>query len=248
MRKTVRFVARAGAARRGPAWASVATITIAGAVAVGLGTAQPGSGGEVERMLNRVLRSPEVSSRVVITRSDPFGGPDDRTSGKIWFLPGRGFRYRSEEQGGDELVLDREKGTFLVYRSGEKVLYRAAWERAPARLRQLVTEPERFLERGLKAVPERHTLGGASRAGFRLKRTALGDSLPSVSVWLAADPATGLPRWVIASGEEDSVQVEFRGMTLLSKANPGDLALRPPRGVRTEPLDPRELLPDGESR
>jgi hypothetical protein len=202
----------------------------------------------VERMLARLLRAPEFHARVIITRSDPFGGPAEHTVGKIWFLPGRGLRFRSEENGGEDIVADREKGTFQVYRSSEGVLYKAEWERAPARVRQLIQEPERILDADYRAVRERRRVGGAWREGYRLHRASLGDSLPSVSVWLAADPATGLPRWVSAGGDEDSVEVEFSSITVLAKANPRDLVLSLPRGVRTEPLDPRDLLPGGESR
>jgi len=202
----------------------------------------------VDRMLARMLRAPEIQSRVLIRRTDPFGGPDERTSGRIWFLPGRGLRFRSEERGGEDIVVDRERGSFLVYRPSEKVLYRAGWDRAPARMRQLITEPERVLDSGFRAVSERRLAGGALRDGYRVRRSAMEDSASSVSVWIAADPATGFPRWVSAAGDEDSVEVEFRALTILSKANPRDLSLSLPRGVRTEPLDPRELLPRGESR
>lgn len=202
----------------------------------------------VDRMLTRIVRAPEIHSRVVIRRSDPFGGPDERTTGRIWFLPGRGLRFRSEERGGEEIVVDREKGSFLVFRSSEKVLYRAGWDRAPARMRQLITEPERVLDSGFQAVAERRLAGGALRDGYRVRRGALADSGSNVSVWIAADPATGLPRWVSAAVDEDSVEVEFRALAILSKANPRDLSLNLPRDVRTEPLDPRELLPGGESR
>src|SRR5438128_2253689 len=89
---------------------------------------QAGSSG---RALARLLRAPEFHSRIVITRSDPFGGPAERTTGRVWFLPGRGLRFRSEEHGGEDLVADREKGTFQVYRPSEGVLYKAEWERAP---------------------------------------------------------------------------------------------------------------------
>jgi hypothetical protein len=65
---------------------------------------------------------------------------------------------------------------------------------------------------------------------------------------LAADPATGLPRWLSAGGDEDSLEVEFRSITILQKAEPHDLVLSLPRGVTTQPLDPRDLLPGGESR
>jgi len=202
----------------------------------------------VQRMLARVLRAPEFQSRVIITRSDPFGGPADRSEGRVWFLPGRGLRFRAMERGGEDIVADKEKGTFLVYRPSEGVLYRSEWERAPARMRQLVLEPGRLLDADYRAVRERRRAGGAWREGFRLHRASLGDSLPEVSVWLAADPATGFPRWVSAGGEEDSVEIEFPSITLLGKANPRDLELTVPKSVRTEPLDPRDLLPGGESR
>jgi hypothetical protein len=200
----------------------------------------------VEQMLARMLRAPEVQSRVTFTRSDPFGGPDERTTGRLWFLPGLGLRFQSGERGGEEVVVDREKGSFQVYRPSEKVLYRADWERAPARMRQLIAEPERILDTDFRAVPERRLVGGALRDGFRLHRGIPADSLSGVSVWIAADPVTGLPRWISAAGDEDSVEVELRSVSILPKANPSHLGL--PREVRTEPLDPRELLPGGESR
>jgi hypothetical protein len=203
---------------------------------------------EVESMLARLLRAPESRSRVFITRSDPFGGPGERTAGRLWFLPGRGLRFRSEERGGEDIVVDREKGAFLVYRPTEETLYRAEWERAPARMRQLILAPEKLLDADYAAVRERRQKGGAWREGYRLHRASAGDSLPNVSVWLAADPATGLPRWVSAGGDEDSLEVEFRSITILPKADPHDLDMALPRGVRTQPLDPRELLPGGESR
>ncbi len=196
-----------------------------------------------EQMLVRVLRAREVKGRVILTRSDPFGGPDERESGRIWFLPGRGIRFRTEERGGEDLVLDREKQVFLMYRAGEKVLYRAPWDRAPARLRQLVSEPERFLDKDLHAIPERRAIQGIARDGYRVRRTSLGDSLPSVSVWIAPEPATGLPRWITAYSEADTLRIEFRGLTALDAANPRDLDLHVPRGTEEQPLDPRELLP-----
>ena len=211
--------------------------------------ARPSPEDAVDRMLVRVFRAAEVRSRVTITRSDPFGGPGERSQGRIWFLPGRGLRYRSEEKGGEDIVVDREQGTFLVYRPTERVLYRADWDRAPARMRQLIAEPERILEAKFRPTRERRLVGGVWREGYRLQRASLGDSLPQVSVWIAADPKTGLPRWLSAGGAEDSVDVEFRSMTILSRAVPGDLTLSLPRDVPTEPLDPRDLLlPGGESR
>jgi hypothetical protein len=228
--------------RRLPLLAIVAALAVAAAPPAGAPQEA------VQRMLARVLRAPEFQARVIITRSDPFGGPADRSEGRVWFLPGRGLRFRAMEGGGEDIVADKEKGTFLVYRPGEGVLYRGEWDRAPARMRQLVLEPERLLDADYRAVRERRRVGGTWRDGYRLHRASLGDSLPSVSVWLAADPATGLPRWVSAGGEEDSVEIEFPSITLLGKANPRDLALTVPKSVRTEPLDPRDLLPGGESR
>jgi len=199
-------------------------------------------------MLARVFRAPEVRSRVTILRSDPFGGPGERSEGRVWFLPGRGLRYRSDEKDGEDIVVDREQRTFLVYRPSEQVVYRADWDRAPARMRQLIEEPERILDAKFRAARERRLVGGAWREGYRMQRATLGDSLPSVAVWIAADPRTGLPRWISAGGSEDSIDVEFRSLTILPKASPGDLHLSLPRDVRTEPLDPRDLLPGGESR
>lgn len=203
---------------------------------------------EVERMLARLLRAPEFQSRLYITRSDPFGGPAERTAGRVWFLPGRGLRFRSEERGGEDIVADREKGAFLVYRPSEEVLYRAEWERAPARMRQLIEAPERILDADYRAVRERRLAGGSWRDGYRLRRATPADSVADVSVWVAPDPATGFPRWVCAGGDEDSVEVEFRAITILPRSNPRDLSLSLPRGVKTEPLNPRDLLPGGESR
>src|SRR5882672_5807202 len=180
--------------------------------------ARPGPQESVDRMLARVFRAPEVRSRVTILRSDPFGGPGERSEGRVWFLPGRGLRYRSDEKDGEDIVVDREQRTFLVYRPSEQVVYRADWDRAPARMRQLIEEPERILEAKFRAARERRHVGGVWREGYRMQRATLGDSLPSVAVWIAADPVTG------------------------------DLHLSLPHDVRTEPLDPRDLLPGGESR
>ncbi len=203
---------------------------------------------QVERMLARLLRAPEFQSRLYITRSDPFGGPSERTAGRIWFLPGRGLRFRSEERGGEDIVVDREKGTFQVYRPSEGVLYRADWERAPARMRQLILEPGRILDADYRAERERRLVGGSWREGYRIHRAAAPDSAPNPTVWVAPDPATGLPRWVSAGGDEDSIEVEFRTITILPRSDARDLNMNVPQRVRTEPLDPRELLPGGESR
>jgi hypothetical protein len=220
------------------------TLALLGALV--LGAASPRV--EVERMLARLLRAPEFQSRLYITRSDPFGGPAERTAGRIWFLPGRGLRFRSEERGGEDIVVDKEKGAFLVYRPSEEVLYRAEWDRAPARLRQLIQEPERLLDAEYRAVRERRLAGGSWRQGYRIHRAAPGDSMPDLSVWVAPDPATGLPRWVCAGSDEDSVEVEFHAITILPRSDPRDLNMHLPERVRTEPLNPRDLLPGGESR
>ena len=225
------------------------TVRFAGVLGLALlaiGAAAPSPPEEaVRRMLTRVLRAPEVQSRVVILRRDPFGGPPDRSEGRIWFLPGRGLRFRATEE---DIVADKERGEFLVYRPAEETLYRAEWDRAPARMRQLVTTPERLLDADYHATRERRKVNGAWREGYRLRRASLGDSLPAVSVWLAPDPATGLPRWVSAGGEDDSVDIEFQAMTVRSKANPRDLVLTVPKSAHLAPLDPRDLLPGGESR
>src|SRR3954469_4898586 len=130
------------------------TLLPGAAPAPGAGTSGS-SQDRVQRMLTRLLRAPEFQARVIITRSDPFGGPPDRSEGRLWFLPGRGLRFRAMERGGEDIVADREKGTFLVYRPTDQVLYRAEWDRAPARMRELVLTPERLLDADYRAVRER---------------------------------------------------------------------------------------------
>ncbi len=233
----------------------VVTALLLGALAWGARPAEPAKSvpvaparEEVQGMLSRIFRAPEVRSRVSITRSDPFGGPGERTGGRVWFLPGRGLRYRSDEGGGEDIVIDREQRAFLVYRPMERVLYRSDWDQAPVRMRRLITEPERILDAKFRAARERRLIGGVWREGFRILRSSLGDSLSAASVWIAADPRSGLPRWISAGGAEDSVDVEFRSIAILSKASPADLTLSLPRDVRTEPLDPRDLLPGPKTR
>ena len=127
----------------------------------------------VERMLARVFRAPEVRSQVTITRSDPFGGPGERSNGRVWFLPGRGLRYRSEERLGEDIVVDREQRTFLVYRPSERVLYRADWDRAPARMRQLITEPERILDSWRRGNEDSRAGSGAKGTGSSGRRSGI---------------------------------------------------------------------------
>ncbi len=196
----------------------------------------------VHAMLRRVADSAEATARVWIERSDPFGGPPDREGGRLWYLPGRGLRYRSERKGGQELVIDRASDAFLLYSPTQRVIYRAPFARAPLQIRRLIADPERILAKDLRSTPERRVIRGAARPGFRLRSASLGDSIGEVSTWIAADPSTGLPRWIAVSSEDDSVLVELDGFALLKAARPRDLTLSAPRGTREEPLDPRELL------
>jgi hypothetical protein len=214
---------------------------------------QPGVDPEsaVHAILRRVITAPEVTARVWIERSDPFGGPPALERARLWYLPGRGLRYRSERKGGHEMVIDRERDAFLVYSPTERLVYRAPFARSPHQMRQLIAEPERILAKDLRSTPEQRVIGGTPRSGYRLQSASLGDSLGEVSTWIAADPSTGLPRWIAITSEAESVLVELRGLTLLKTARPRDLTLSAPKGTPEEPLDPRELLGGanrGESR
>jgi hypothetical protein len=111
-----------------------------------------------------------------------------------------------------------------------------------------VEDPEAILTHNLGASPERRVVGGARREGYRLERASLGDSLSELSVWVAGDPGTGLPRWLAFASVDESLLVEFRGMAVRGGARPRDLTLGAPRGTPEQPLDPRELLRGGESR
>jgi hypothetical protein len=205
----------------------------------------------VHAILRRVMTAPEVTARVWIERSDPFGGPPALERARLWYLPGRGLRYQSERKGGHEMVIDRERDAFLVYSQAERVVYRAPFARSPHQMRQLIAEPERILTKNLRSTPEQRVIDGAPRSGYRLRSASLGDSLGEVSTWIAADPSTGLPRWIAIASEAESVLVELRGLTLLKTARPRDLVLSAPKGTPEEPLDPRELLGGakrGESR
>ncbi len=200
----------------------------------------------VHAMLRRVVTAPEVTSRVILERSDPFGGPPDRERGRLWYLPGQGLRYRSEKKNGQDFLIDKAQESFLLYSPSEAVLYRAPFARAPVKLRRLIVEPERILEKELHSTAERRWIHGARREGYRLRSASLGDSLGEVTTWIAADPTTGLPRWIAVDSEAESVLVELEGLTVKRTAKPRDLALSAPPGTREEPLDPRELL--GEER
>lgn len=202
----------------------------------------------VDRMLRPVIEARAVTAQVVIERADPFGGPPERSAGRLWYQPGRGLKLRFERGGGEEIVADRRAGTFSLYRVSERTVYRAAWDRAPRRLRRLIEEPGRLLDADLRARPEQRSVGGRARSGYRLRDTSPGDSVASMSLWVAADPASGLLRWIGLAAQDDSVSIELRGLKLLSTARERDLALSAPRSAPVEPLDPRDLLPGRESR
>ena len=229
---------------------SIAALVLVAAGAVGLDSnLDPEEA--VHAMLRRLVTAPEATSRVVIERSDPFGGAPDRERGRLWYLPGRGLRYRSDRRGGQDLVIDRDRDAFLLYSPSERRLYRAPFARAPLRIRRLIVEPERILEKDLRPVPERRTIHGVARSGYRLRSASLGDSLGEVATWIAADPSSGLPRWIAITSEAESVLVDLEGLGLRKKAKPGDLASSAPKGTPEEPLDPREFLGGakrGESR
>jgi hypothetical protein len=199
----------------------------------------------VKEMIRRVVTAAEATSSVVIERSDPFGGPPDRQSGRLWYLPGKGLRYKSDGKGRQDVVLDRVKGAFLLYVPSEHTVYRAPFDRGPRRLQRLITEPERALNSSPHAVAERRRVGGASVAGYRLRSASLGDSLPESAVWIAADPRSGLPRWLFVDTDDDTVLIELRGLGVRESAKLADLNIGAPKGTREEPLDPRELLERG---
>jgi hypothetical protein len=205
----------------------------------------------VHAMLRRLVSSPEATARVSIERSDPFGGRPEREQGRLWYLPGRGLRYLSERKGGQDLVIDRERDAFRLYSASQRTIYSAPFARAPLQIRRLIADPERILSKNLQSTPERRVVHGTWRPGFRLRSASLGDSIGEVSTWIAADPSSGLPRWIAVFSEAESVLVELRGLTLLKSARPRDLVLSAPKGTPEEPLDPRELLGgagEGESR
>ena len=223
--------------------AAVALALWSAAIAAGAASAFSDESADlVATMIRRVLAGPEATARVTIERSDPFGGPPARERGRVWFLPGRGLRYRSAEKGGQDVVIDRVKDSFTMYSPQEGTLYRGAYGRAPARLRRLIAEPEHAMTANLSPVAERREIGSVPRAGYRLGTSALGDSAGRVSVWVSRDADSGLPRFVSLASDVDTVLVEFREWKLQAKARPGDLESSAPRGTREEPLDPRELF------
>ena len=217
-------------------------IVASAAALLGAAAAPSDDADVVATMIRRVLASPQATARVTIERSDPFGGPPTRERGRIWFLPGRGLRYRSTEKGGQDVVIDRGKDAFLLYSPQEEVLYRGAYGRAPARLRRLIEEPQQEITSKLSPVAERRNVRGTAREGHRLRAAALGEKEGKVSVWASRDPGSGLPRFVSLASDVDTVLFEFRDWKFQSKARPADLVSSAPKGTREEPLDPRELL------
>jgi hypothetical protein len=220
---------------------------VAGLLLLGAGLAA-GSDTPVDRMVRPLIEARSVKAQILLLRSDPFGGPPEESRGRLWYQPVRGLRVRFDRAGGEEILADRSKGGFYLYREDEGTVYRAPWERTPARLRRLVEAPERILDADLRARPERRALLGIARDGYRLRDASLGDSTAKVSLWVGADANSGLLRWITISAEEDTVWIELRGVTLGRTARERDLRLSAPRGTKEEPLDPRELLPGGESR
>ena len=235
--------------------AGIAVLVLAAVcLAVGAGARRPEAAvadpaADVRAMVRKLLDAPEVTSDVVLERSDPFGGDPDVERGKLWFLPGRGIRFRSSRTNGHDVVADRAKERFYLYSPSENVIYQAPFEKAPARIRRLIQDPDRVLERDLRAVAQSRTIQGRPRRGYRILSGG-GDSLASVSIWVAPDPTTGQLRWLSVSTSAESLLVELKALTIRKKAEPGHLALSAPASATEQPLDPRDLLgqDQGESR
>jgi hypothetical protein len=196
---------------------------------------------EARAMIRPLLAAGEVTSSVTLERSDPFGGAPDRETGKLWFIPGRGLRYRSTGKGAQDILVDREQKSFFIYNEAEGRIYRAPFERAPARIRSLLIDPEQTVNRELRAVREVRTIAGRPRGGYRVRGAGAADST-GVSVWIAADPGSKLPRWIAFASDAESLLVELKDMTVRKTPRPSDLTLSAPKGTPEEPLDPRELL------
>ncbi|HTK69885.1 MAG TPA: hypothetical protein VL857_08800 [Candidatus Eisenbacteria bacterium] len=197
---------------------------------------------EVRAMARAILDAPEVMSDVVLERSDPFGGQPDVERGKLWYLPGRGIRLKSSQTNGHDMVVDRAKEKFYLYSPSENVIYQASFEKAPARIRRLILDPDRVLDKNLRAVEQSRTIHGRSRRGYQILSTGLGDSLTSVAIWVAADPSTRQLHWLSISTPADSLLIELRALTIRKKAEPGHLTLSAPASATEQPLDPQEML------
>ena len=195
----------------------------------------------VTAMMRRLLDAPEATASVVLERSDPFGGPPEREEGRVWYIPGRGLRYRAEGETKHEMALDREADRVVLYRPSEPHLYEATWARAPRRLRRLIADPERVLRGAEGAVSEPRDVRGKRHDGWRLREEGLGPSGSRTTVWMTRG-ASGLPQFVSVANDVDTLLVEFRRWSIRRAARPGDLAVDVPRGTPTSPLDPRDLL------
>ena len=229
----------------GPAAVAGVAIAVIGALTA---SHAPAEDDAVTRALRRVLTAREATAAVTLERSDPFGGPPDRERGRVWYIPGRGLRYRADGAKGHQLSIDRSADRMWLYRPAEPKLYKAPWSKAPSKLRRLVAEPERVLRGSLGAEAERREVRGATRAGWRLRPASLGDSLARVSAWVFLDPKSGLPRFVSLGSDVDTLLVEFRSWSFPNGARPRDLEVRVPAGTPEAPLDPRDLLDPKDER
>ena len=229
---------------RRSAWVVTAAVTV---LALGAPVERRSAAGsdpvsEVRTMVRTLLDAPEVMSDVVLERTDPFGGDPDVERGKLWYLPGRGLRFKSSRTHGHDMVVDRGKEKFYLYSPNENVIYQAPFDKAPARIRTLIEDPDRVLDKNLRAVAQARTIQGRSRHGYRILSTGIGDSLTSVAIWVAPDPSTRQLHWLSISTPADSLLIELRGLTIRKKAEPGHLTLSAPASATVEPLDPREML------
>ena len=226
------------------AWVLTAVVAV---LALGASVEPRGAHGsdpaaEVRTMARAILDAPEVMSDVVLERSDPFGGAPDVERGKLWYLPGRGLRLKSSRTHGQDMVVDRGKEKFYLYSPNENVIYQAPFDKAPARIRKLIENPDQVLDKNLRAEEQSRTIQGRVRHGYRILSTGLGDTLTSVAIWVAPDPATRQLHWLSISTPADTLLIELRALTIRKKAEPGHLTLSAPASATEQPLDPREML------
>ncbi|HET9253077.1 MAG TPA: hypothetical protein VFP58_13270 [Candidatus Eisenbacteria bacterium] len=237
-----RHTTREAAARSGFTAPILAIGTAIALIALPAGSAPADPADEAARaMIRPLLSAGEVVASVTMERSDPFGGPPDRETGTLWFIPGRGLRYLSAGKKAQDILADRERGAFFLYSKSQGRVYRAPFERAPARIRSLILDPERSVNQDLRAVRETRTVAGRARAGYRVRSAGSPEST-AVAVWIAADPASKLPRWIAFATEAESLSIELRDVTLRKTPRLSDLALSAPKGTPEEMLEPRELL------
>ncbi|HZV90802.1 MAG TPA: hypothetical protein VFF34_02210 [Candidatus Nitrosocosmicus sp.] len=229
---------------RRSAWVMTAAAVVLALGASGEPRSAAGSdpAAEVRAMVRTILDAPEVTSDVVLERSDPFGGDPDVERGQLWYLPGRGLRFKSSRTHGHDMAVDRGKEKFYLYSPNENVIYQAPFEKAPARIRKLIQDPDRVLDENLRAVAQTRTIQGRSRRGYQILSTGIGDSLTSVGIWVAPDPSTRQLHWLSISTPADTLLIELRALTIRKKAEPGHLTLSAPANATVEPLDPREML------